>query len=214
MSLLSDIQTSLLREDTDIGPALLKLYFLATRLGSGLLEEWTKYEINGYPEDVPVPDYRKLRVVYKGTFIAPNGAKAENAPVPASLIVEHAGEQWVDYEMRQGVAAIDDLVRTNRDEGKTMGIDTAEIIPCLHGKVYSGYSCFSLTGSFASTELAELQFSVRSRALDLTIELEGILSAADISVESQQTDLSDKDPEIGAKTDQAVDQKIYDGSLI
>ena len=202
MSLLSKIQESLV-QDTNLALAMLQLRLLATRLGSDLLEEWTRHEVNGYPEDVPVPDYRKLRVVYKGTFMAP-GYKAENAPIPPSLIAKLAGEQWVNYEMRQGVAAIDETVRSNRDEGKPMGIDTAEIIPLLHNKVYAGYSCYSLTGTFASTEVAELQFSIRSRALELTIELERIPGATDISAESQQTDLSEN---IGADVDQMVDEE-------
>ena len=62
--MLHDIQTSLIQEGTDIGPILLKLRFLASRLGSNLLEDWVKHEVGGYPADVPVPDYRKMRVSY------------------------------------------------------------------------------------------------------------------------------------------------------
>ena len=45
MSLLREIQTSLMQENSDIGPILLKLRFLASRLGSNKLEEWVHYEM-------------------------------------------------------------------------------------------------------------------------------------------------------------------------
>ncbi|MGA8158874.1 MAG: hypothetical protein WB822_22240, partial [Rhodoplanes sp.] len=61
MSLLREIQSSLL-EGREIGPILLKLRFLASRLGSVVLEEWVKHESEGYPNDVEVPSYRKIGV--------------------------------------------------------------------------------------------------------------------------------------------------------
>ena len=60
MSLLREIQASLMQQGQDIGPIVLKLRFLASRLGSGLLEEWVKHESEGYPGSVAIPDYRKI----------------------------------------------------------------------------------------------------------------------------------------------------------
>lgn len=81
MGLLSDIQTALLNEQP-IGPILLKLRFLAARLGSAALQEWVKYESEGYPASVPVPEYRKFHVSYTGNFNGPFGRVAKNIPIP------------------------------------------------------------------------------------------------------------------------------------
>lgn len=43
MGLLRDLQKSLMNGE-DIGPILLKLRYLASRLGSDPLAEWVKYE--------------------------------------------------------------------------------------------------------------------------------------------------------------------------
>lgn len=83
MSLLREIQSSLL-EGREIGPILLKLRFLASRLGSVVLEEWVKHESEGYPNDVEVPSYRKIGVSYKGTFSGPFGSGISNAPIAVS----------------------------------------------------------------------------------------------------------------------------------
>ncbi|WP_392664742.1 hypothetical protein [Amaricoccus sp. B4] len=83
MSLLREIQQSLMQEKSPIGPVLLKLRFLASRLGSDVLEEWIKYESEGYPSSSEVPDYRKLleptrkRVERLQLVVVPFGLHAE-----------------------------------------------------------------------------------------------------------------------------------------
>jgi len=74
MSLLQEIQAAVIQEDTEIGPILLKLRLLASRLGSAPLEEWVKHESEGYPGDSPLPDYRIIHVSYTGTFSGPFGS--------------------------------------------------------------------------------------------------------------------------------------------
>lgn len=54
MSLLQQIQESVVEEGADLGSILLKLRLLAARLGSDLLEEWVKYESEGYPSDAEI----------------------------------------------------------------------------------------------------------------------------------------------------------------
>lgn len=176
MSLLRDIQQSLMQEDCGIGSVLLKLSFLASRLGSDLLEEWVKHESEGYPIDVEVPDYRKLSVAYKATFNGAFGSGMQNAPIPSALIIKHCGEKWVNYEERQSVAAIDCLLAVGEDG--TLELDASNLILCLQGKIYKGMACNSVTGSVSKAALVALQHSVRSKILKLTIQLEKSIPAA------------------------------------
>jgi hypothetical protein len=78
MTVLTEVQASLIQQDQQIGPILLKLRFLASRLGSGPLEEWVKHETEGYPRATEVPDYRRIAVSYTGTFSGPFGNRVEN----------------------------------------------------------------------------------------------------------------------------------------
>jgi len=48
MSLLCEIQEDILVPEKGLGPILLKLRLLADRLGSEQLEEWVKFESEGY----------------------------------------------------------------------------------------------------------------------------------------------------------------------
>jgi AbiTii-like protein len=172
MSLLHDIQVAVLREDTDLGPILLKVRLLAARLGSQPLADWVKHESEGYPPEVSVPDYRIISVAYTATFSGPFGSAIKHAPIPQHLIEKHAGERWIRYEMRESVAAVDDLLATSSEGRGCLSIEASNLILLLQGKVYEDYACNSVTGKISRASLAKLKHSVHSRVLELTIELE------------------------------------------
>jgi len=171
VSLLHDIQGSVVKEDADLGPILLKLRLLAARLGSQPLADWVKHESEGYPKGVEVPDYRVMSVSYTATFSGPFGSGIQNAPISQYLIEKFAGKSWVRYEMRDSIAAVDDLL-TSSERGGALQIEASNLILLLQGKVYEDYACNSVTGRISRASLAAIRHSVRSRVLELTIELE------------------------------------------
>jgi hypothetical protein len=79
--------------------------------------------------------------------------------------------------MRESIAAVDDLLTTAVDGGH-LGINAADLILMLQGKVYADYACNSVTGSIARSSLASIRHAVRSRVLELTLELEKSVPAA------------------------------------
>lgn len=172
MSLLHEIQKSIVQEDVDLGSALLKLRLLASRLGSDILEEWVKYESEGYPKDVEVPPYRIVGVSYHGTWSGPFGSGINNAPIPLYLIKKYAGDKWVNIEIRESIAAVDELIRNMSDGSGHLGIDASNLILFLQGKVYKDYNCIDIRAEISPTSLAEIRQAVKSRILELTIELE------------------------------------------
>ena len=178
MNLLYEIQASTMQEENiDIGPILLKLRFLASRLGSDLLEEWVTHEADGYPEGILVPDYRKINVAYEGTFS--DMVKVLNVPIPPSLVKKYAGGQWVKREMRQGIAEVDEFIRSSKSkQDMTLHIDASDLILHLQDKIYEGMACNRIIGLVSVARLAATQFSVRKRVLELTIQLEKAIPAA------------------------------------
>ena len=171
MSLLQQIQESVVKEGSDLGSILLKLRLLAARLGSDILEAWVKYESEGYPSDAEVPSYRIVGVTYRGTFSGPFGSGINNAQIPPYLIEKYAGESWTKYEVRGSIAVVDEMVKKSADGG-FFGIDASNLILLLQGKVYKGYACNDVSGSISPTAFYEIQQTVRSRILELTIEFE------------------------------------------
>lgn len=178
MSVLREIQVSIVGPDCELSAILLKLRLLASRLGSNPLEQWVKHEAEGYPQDVEVPDYRKLAVSYTGNWSGPFGSGIRDAPIPQHLIEKFASKKWTEIEMRQSIATVDDLLRRNNGESGTLQIDASNLILLLQGKVYEDYACNSVTGRISTAALREIQYAVRNRILELTIELEKAVPAA------------------------------------
>lgn len=73
--------------------------------------------------------------------------------------------------MRQSIAAVDDML-ANAKDGDQFGINSANLILLLQGNVYPDYVCNSVTGSISRSSLAFIRHAVRSRVLELTLELE------------------------------------------
>lgn len=204
MSLLREIQQSLLQGEK-IGPILLKLRYLASRLGSDPLEEWVKHESEGYPPGTAVPEYRKVSVTYTGTFSGPFGSGISNAPIPPYLVEKFAGKQWNDRELRQSLSAIESLIGEKNDGGEVLHIDSANLMLVLQGKVYEDFACNGVTGNVPCVALAEIQNVVRARVLELTIQLEkSIPGVSDITLGSSTTAAAVKNPEAVTQITQQI----------
>lgn len=171
MSILRDIQASLMEQGQSIGPILFKLRYLASRLGSDVLEEWVKFESEGYPELVELPEYRLVNVTYTIDALGPAGSGVRNAPVPAHIVEKHAGQKWVKFDVRQSVASIDFLMQAGSDAGSFL-IDASNLPLLLQGKVYPQMNIAAAHGSISKAEFSEIQNAVRARILELTIQLE------------------------------------------
>lgn len=204
MSLLREIQASLISDEPNLGSILLKLRLLAARLGSDILGDWVKHELSGYPADVELPEYRIVGVSFKGTFSGSFNSGIQNAPIPTALVEEHAGEQWTKRRVKEGVSAIDDLVKSAQESG-TIGLDSSNLILILQGKIYEDYACNDIRGTISRSSLIQIQNEVKSRALELTIELEKSLpAAADIVLEPEKSESIDKQ-----EVSKIINQTIY-----
>jgi len=207
LSLLHQIQESVVQEGSGLGSVLLKLRLLAARLGSNVLEEWVKHESEGYPKEVEVPSYRIVGVSYTGVFSGPFGSGINNAQIPPYLVEKFAGKSWTNYAFRESIAAVDELAKSST-EGGSIGIDASNLIMLLQGKIYKGYACNEISGTISSTSLPEIQQSVRSRILELTLEFEKSIPAA-----AHITFGAPKSEETNSESVQQISQQIIYGNV-
>lgn len=209
MTILQDIQTALIEGEGDLAPILLKLKFLATRLGSVPLEEWVKHESEGYPKDAPIPDYRKTGISYTGDFSGPFQARIQNAPIPPLAIQNYAGEKWAVHSIRESIAEIEFLLSSRNDNSSLQMSGASNLIFKLSDNIYPGYNCVNVVGRLSLAALAGIQHIVRSRILDLTLELEKMPAAANIAI-GANTEIQDSDKNTIATTVNNVTiQTIY-----
>ena len=62
MTLLQEIQAETSSSGGDLATILRKCKILAARLGSEEFARWITWELDGYPDDQPIPPYRRLAV--------------------------------------------------------------------------------------------------------------------------------------------------------
>jgi hypothetical protein len=206
MSLLNEIQVSLLDDNAKIGPILLKLRFLASRLGVPILEDWVKHEVEGYPDDAVVPDYRKAGVTFTGMFQNMFQVMAD-VPIPAYLIKKHAGEHWNTITLRDSISVIDDRIARaqGREKGGTFGINAGNLILLLQGKIFEDTGIIRIDGKFDISAFVTIQAAVRAKLLDLTLAIEkAVPAAADIVVGTKPAPLAPADAEKVAQVAQQV----------
>lgn len=202
MSILREIQAAILQDNPDLGSILLKLRFLASRLGSEPLEDWVRFEAEGYPDAKVVPEYRMIGLAFTGSWSGPFGSGIRNAPIPTFLVEKHAGERWTKYRVMESIAGVQEMATS----GKAMGINAADLILMLQGKVYEDYACNEVTAQMSPIALKEIVQTVRARILELTIELEKRVPAA-VEVTLQQ--VISKTPDNAAAVTQIFNQTVY-----
>lgn len=171
MGLLSDIQAGLL-EGQGLAPILLKLRFLASRLGSEALEEWVRYESEGYPPDAEVPPYRRFNVSYTASFHGAYGKQITNAQIPPLVVAQTAGEDWLQHDERQGIGAIEELLNATEKSKSNLAIDASNLIVLFGNRVYTGMYCNSVQASVSRGFIVSAIDNLRARILELTIQLE------------------------------------------
>ncbi|ENG2093168.1 hypothetical protein [Morganella morganii] len=204
MSLLHQIQESVVQNGSNLGSILLKVRLLAARLGSNDLEEWVKHESEGYPPDAVLPKYRIIGVTYTGTFYGPFGSAIKNAPIPPMIIEHYADASWNRHSVTQSIAAVDELVKSSAGNG-LLYINASNLILLLQGKIYEDYACNAINGSISVVSLSEILQTVRNMVLELTIELEkSIPAAAHITFGTQNMDKDN-----ASKVQQITQQIIY-----
>lgn len=204
MSLLRDIQASVISNDAELSTIFLKLRLLAARLGSDILGDWVKHEVSGYPVDVDLPEYRVVPVTYKGTFSGPFNSGVKNAPIPSQIINKLAGDAWINHQVREGIAAIDELVSSSKESG-SLRLDAADLILMVQGRVYPDYACNEVTGEIPRSSFVQIQTEARSRVLELTLELEkSIPAASEIKLDPNSVEVIDQ-----KRVSQITNQTIY-----
>jgi hypothetical protein len=171
VSLLKEIETGACSSDVDLAMLLRKCQVFMSRIGNKSAEEWVDHELNGYPDDAPVPAYRVLPVQLKGSFL---GAfrKAEDFTIPPALVPKHLRGSIEHLVYRKSVSSIAHLVEGSIAKGDgTLVVPMGNLMLAL-GKVLKDMQCISAWGEVGTAPMQDILNSVRNRVLKLSIVLQ------------------------------------------
>lgn len=170
MTILEDIQNSAVDSKSDLATLLRKCKVLAARLNSQPLEDWLVWESNGYPDNIPVPEYRIWPLQVFGHFVGLYGARLNNAYIPVPFIPQEAREKYERYECKFSIAGIEATLAKVK-EGNVQ-LDVQDLALKLGGTtVYQEHSCVQAWAEFGTGQLVEVLNSVRNRILDFALAI-------------------------------------------
>jgi hypothetical protein len=177
MSLLREIQDAAVDGASDLESLLRKCRVLATRLRHDELKNWVISELDGYPKDVEVPQYRKLIGSCYGHFAGYGGSQVRNAPIPVTSIPEQLRDGITRWEIRQGVSALKSMV----DTCDGMNLDTgwpAEASSVFGGQILRNMGLVQVWTSFSKCDVVGILSTIRNRILNFALEIEASYPAA------------------------------------
>jgi hypothetical protein len=171
MSLLREIQDAAVDGSSDLETLLRKCRVLATRLKHDQLKSWVGWELDGYPQDVELPEYRKFHCQCFGHFTGYGGSQVRNAPIPETCIPKEIRRGLTHAEMRQGIGPLKQLVDT-AESGTLMLKWPAETSHLFGGNIFEYYALAQGWMTLASSAIVGILSTVRNRILSFALEIE------------------------------------------
>jgi hypothetical protein len=169
LELLREIQDGAVSPSTSVSELLRRCQLLAARAGIPELGDWVRHELNGYPVEVPLPEYRIAAGVAKGHFLGPFGSGIRNAILPANNLPEEYRDWARKAYLRQPIAALEDVLRQDK-RGTLSVVWPGDLIARVHDRFYENMSLGQAWLELARSDFLAAVESVRNRILSFSID--------------------------------------------
>jgi AbiTii len=168
-TLLQQLQADAVDPQVPLSHLLRKALILSKRLAYPPLGDWAQQELEGYPSDSELPDYRARRSCQvMGRFEAGLGAGFVN-PIPSANVNEEHRQTLFSFEPRGGIAQYEELAT---EESLSLPWNQ-NFVSYYRDSFYSDYALESAWRTISPSELTQILDSVRTRLLTFVLEIEG-----------------------------------------
>lgn len=171
MSLLRRIQDAAISPETDVATLLRMCKVLAVRLGNEDFKNWVDSELNGYPDQESVPDYRRLNVQSVGHFSGPYGSGMQNAPIPPMCIPERFREGVKRSILSEPISYYGSLVAQS-DGNNARENWSADLVAFVGSNIFENMNCMAAWKVIPFSALVALIDTIKTRVLNFCLEIE------------------------------------------
>jgi hypothetical protein len=178
----------------NIHVALKRTKVLLLELNNEELLQWVNCEIEGYPDDVPLPEYRKIRGELRGSYVEgtmSNYMQYTDIPLPLGTLPTDQKNMILITNITQGIEALKEMTKKNSE---TTNGGLAKPIPAdFYGLIAHANNNMGMVISSARVVLNMPQVltifpKVESKLIDILSYLEkqfGNLDELDIDIETK-----------------------------
>lgn len=200
INLLQQIQEEAVDSKSDVASLLRKCQVLASRLHNDSLKEWIRFELNGYPDPMRIPEYRIVHCQSFGNFFG-MGKALNNAPIPEMCVPEEGRDALFSFRFTEGVGCLQELLAHN--DGTVSVSWPGDIVALLAQKVYIGMGMLNAYKSCSSQAIVNILETIRNRILDFVLALEENCPDVGNAIGTAKVD--------GRSIDQMVTNNIFKG---
>lgn len=171
MSLLSDIQETVIDNNVNISVILRKCKVLAVRLGNEPFEKWVDQELNGYKNKNLLPDYRIVEVYSKGHFSGPFGSGIKNADIPLSCIPKKYRENLRKCYFIEPIGYYINSLKNSKGNNFEEQW-SPDLVAYIGESIYQNMNCMSAWKLIPNSSIFSLIEAIKNRILNFVLEIE------------------------------------------
>ena len=170
MKIIDDLIDTLSQPGCAMEDALIRAQVLAHQLGDSEMAAWVKAELEGYPDDTPVPHYRSQLLTLTGTI--GNGYYFyKNQTLPVIGLRDSLRDSLTMRNVRQGVGGIEHLAK-KEDEGEQFAVPVPpEFYGSLSKMCSEGYAVQQAWAHPPAGGARQILTQVRTRLLQFALNL-------------------------------------------
>lgn len=161
-TLLHEIQGDVTASSGDVVAVLRKCKILASQVGDRDFSLWVESELNGYPGQQPVPDYRCLHANGFASFMNA-GWRAERQPILWEVVPADARKALQNIDFRQGIATA---------KRQTARLNRPDVAIRLQGKMFPDMNCVAAWLEIPESEFDQMFSVIMNRILDFVLRIE------------------------------------------
>ncbi|MBY3536151.1 hypothetical protein HFN68_25020 [Rhizobium laguerreae] len=204
MGLLAEIQNDAVNDTTPVSTLLRKVMVLASNLDSDVLEDWVKLEMNGYPPEAEVPEYRRIKMNFKVSG-ANMAYKITAMPIATALVAKATGIDDIHiFRCRQAIGTIVPVENATSPMTVSMHNYSHRL---SHTVIEESYDIHSFWGEFSASHLLGIIDAVRNRVLEFVLALKKKYPNA-----GEVDGMTTKEPAIGQTVQHIFNTTINGGS--
>jgi hypothetical protein len=175
VKLLDEIVDLLSDKSGSLTDALLKTKVLMHKIGHKELAEWVNDELNGYPEEKPVPSYRIVHPRVVGNIQNMVMIQGDQ-PLPTGHLPEKMRKYLHEHEMRESINVLEQFTK---DPYKHLQMPLGPEFYGPIGEAFDGAWVQKAWVQMEPTQIMHGLTEIRSRLLDFVLELQDKLGEAD-----------------------------------
>ena len=181
-TILKDLATN----KVSLEVALSRLMIIASDIDDDELRKWATKELNGYNKEDECPPYRLIapgNIIYSGIK---GHLKITDASLPVEAFpTEHQNILRTSIPVKDSLASITNIVENKQQ----FGTDLTNFASAVYKA--QGIQCISINMVFCYTQYNEILSSLRTKLLNIFIELDKRLgNLDDLDIDTQNVDLN------------------------